>query len=202
MAAYGAKSAQRLVEFDYRNVEMLTQFLERHADRGGGVFDPELTWTKGTIVAWSSAEEAAEELPAAEKLCSRLPEAARLLTPDELVEMTGITSLRFGGMLIKKTAIAWAAKVVFCLAGAIQDEVVLATHTRVERVVSLPGACEVHTNRGTVIASKVAYCTNAWTQRLLEPLQSIIVPVRNQVVSAKSTIRQPWMDYVISANRG
>lgn len=202
VATYGAASAQRLIEFDYRNVDALTEFLSKHADKDKGPFDPELTWTKGTIVAWSSEQEAEEARPGAEKLSKQIPDDFRILTPEETQQLTGIEAFKYGGLHIKTTAIAWAAKIVFCLARCVQSKVHIVTHTPVQWVESKSDHVNVHTSRGIIRASKVAYCTNAWTQRLLNAFSGCIVPVRNQVVSVLASASTPRFDYVISADRG
>jgi hypothetical protein len=47
---YGEKDAERLVDFDYRNVDMLAQFLEEHGDKDNGFYDPQITWLEhGTV---------------------------------------------------------------------------------------------------------------------------------------------------------
>lgn len=47
---YGEKAAERLVNFDYINVDMLGKFLDTHADKDNGHFDPQITWLKnGTV---------------------------------------------------------------------------------------------------------------------------------------------------------
>lgn len=202
MVAYGEASAKRLVEFDYRNVDALTEFLSKHADKDKGPFDPEFTWTKGTVVAWSSEQEAEEARPGAEKLAKQIPDDIRVLSPEESRRMTGVEAFRYGGLHVKTTAIAWAAKIVFCLARCVQNKVHIATHTPVQSVESKQDHINVHTTRGVIRASKVAYCTNAWTQRLLGALSGCIVPVRNQVVSVCASPSTPRFDYIISADRG
>ncbi|KAI8139750.1 FAD dependent oxidoreductase [Fennellomyces sp. T-0311] len=202
VAAYGEASAQRLVEFDYRNVDMLNQFLKEHADHDKGFFDPELTWTKGTIVAWSTAQEAEEARPAAESLCKKVSDM-RIMSPEELQQIPGFESFHYGGLHVKTTAVAWAAKIVFCLARYVMEKGVhIATYTRVEQVVHESGVNKIYTNRGIIEAPQVAYCTNAWTARLLKPMRDVIVPVRNQVVSVRASPGAPRLEYVMSADRG
>ncbi|ORZ19934.1 hypothetical protein BCR42DRAFT_435773, partial [Absidia repens] len=43
---YGEKEAERLVDFDYKNVDMLAKFLEEHGDKDNGFYDPQITWLK------------------------------------------------------------------------------------------------------------------------------------------------------------
>ena len=205
LSAYGAESAQRLVEFDYRNVDMLSAFLKKHADNDKGFFDPELTWTKGTIIAWSTAEEAEEARPSAETLCKKIDDM-RIMSAEELKQIPGFESFQYGGLHIKTTALAWAAKIVFCLARYVsaQGGVHIATHTKIENVEwdEKHAINTVHTSRGVIEASRVAFCTNAWTARLLEQVRDVLVPVRNQVVSVRAPADGPRLEYVMSADRG
>lgn len=195
--SYGVDAAQNLVEFDYRNVDALAEFLKQHSDNDKGFFDPEITWTKGTIIAWSTAQEAEDSYPGAVALANKIQDI-RVLSPEELQKIPGLESFKHGGIHIRTTAIAWAAKIVFCLARYLQNKIHIATHTR---VLSVEGN-KVITSRGTIQAGRVAYCTNAWSGRLLEKVSPYIVPVRNQVVSAKAVEGRPRLEYVLSANRG
>ncbi|KAI8388466.1 FAD dependent oxidoreductase [Radiomyces spectabilis] len=200
--SYGMASAERLVNFDYRNVEWLDKFLRQHADNDKGTFDPELTWMKhGTIVAWSNQQEADESRERAEQLARSVSDM-RVLSPEELQAITGIKTYKYGGLQIKTTAIAWAAKIVFCLARAVEKKVIIATHTRVDRVENEGPVNRVITSRGVIETPKVAFCTNAWTQHLVKSFHNYLVPVRNQVVSVRAPENMPPMDYVLSANRG
>ncbi|KAI7850472.1 FAD dependent oxidoreductase [Circinella umbellata] len=205
VSTYGAESAQRLVEFDYRNVDMLSEFLKKHADNDKGFFDPELTWTKGSIIAWSTAEEAEESRSSAENLCQKIDDM-RIMSPEELKQIPGFESFQYGGLLIKTTALVWAAKIVFCLARYVSAKggVHIATHTKIENVEwdEKHAINTVYTNRGVVEASRVAFCTNAWTARLFEQVRDILVPVRNQVVSVQVPPGVPRLEYVMSADRG
>lgn len=195
--SYGVDAAKNLVEFDYRNVDALAEFLKHHSDNDKGFFDPEITWTKGTIIAWSTAQEAEDSYPGAVALANKI-EDIRVLSPEELQKIPGLESFKHGGIHIRTTAIAWAAKIVFCLARYLQNKIHIATHTR---VLSVEGN-KVITSRGTIQAGRVAYCTNAWSGRLLEKLSPYIVPVRNQVVSARAVEGRPRLEHVLSANRG
>ncbi|KAI9494563.1 FAD dependent oxidoreductase [Zychaea mexicana] len=204
VAVYGAEAAQQLIDFDYRNVDMLTQFLKENADQDKGFFDPELTFTKGTIIAWSTIQEAEEGRPAAESLCKRVKDM-RIISPEELKQIPGFESFQYGGLHIKTTAIAWAAKIVFCLARYVAKQGVrFATHTKVDNVVwdEKRSVNAIYTDKGIIEAPRVAYCTNAWTARLLEPVRNVLVPVRNQVVSVRSPAGAPRLEYVLSADRG
>ncbi|KAI7875557.1 FAD dependent oxidoreductase [Lichtheimia hyalospora FSU 10163] len=195
--SYGVDAAQNLVEFDYRNVDALAEFLKHHSDNDKGFFDPEITWTKGTIIAWSTAQEAEDSYPGAVALANKIQDI-RVLSPEELQKIPGLESFKHGGIHIRTTAIAWAAKIVFCLARYLQNKIHIATHTR---VLSVEGN-KVITSRGTIQAGRVAYCTNAWSGRLLEKMSPYIVPVRNQVVSARAVEGRPRLEHVLSANRG
>lgn len=44
------------------------------------------------------------------------------------------------------------------------------------------GLLRITTSRGTVLAKKIVYCTNAYTQLLLPQLEEIVVPRRGQVI--------------------
>ncbi|KAI8081556.1 FAD dependent oxidoreductase [Halteromyces radiatus] len=210
---YGEKEAERLVDFDYRNVDMLAQFLEEHGDKDNGSFDPQITWLKhGTVCAWTSEQEAYEALPGAIKLKQLRPheDDIEILSPERVQEITGQKVFKYGGLQIKHTAIAWAARIVYCLARAVEDKVHLATFTSVQEVrqQSKEYRHQIITNRGIIEAKKVAYCTNAWTKYLLPTFQRHLVPIRNQVVSvpvppvSKTENDAAKMDYVLSANRG
>ncbi|KAI9310967.1 FAD dependent oxidoreductase [Dichotomocladium elegans] len=203
VARYGVESAEKLIQFEFLNTDMLLKFLDEHSDKDKGFFDPEFTWTKGTIVAWSTAEEAAESLSSAKSLCEKIP-GMRILSPEELQQLSGFDAFKYGGILIDKTAIAWAAKIVFCLTRSVLDKVHISTHTKVESVEQLTDGegYRLHTNRGTIDAQKVAYCTNGWTGHLLEPLKECLIPVINQVVSARNQPGTPRFEYALTANHG
>ncbi|ORX52701.1 FAD dependent oxidoreductase [Hesseltinella vesiculosa] len=208
---YGEKEALRLVDFDYINVDMLAKFLEEHSDKQGGPFDPQITWMKhGTICAWTSEIEAYDgraDVARLEQLRPHQDDIAAL-TAEQVQALTGEQSFKFGALQIKNTAIAWAARIVFCMARAVQDQVHLATFSPVQRVEQVGSRHRVVTSRGTILANKVAYCTNAWTRHLLPKFQPFLVPVRNQVVSVDAhpgpaTRRDAAdMNYVLSCNRG
>lgn len=189
-----------MIQFDYRNTEMLSDFLDKHSDKDQGAFDPELTWTKGTIIAWSSPQEAAHALAGAKRLAS-LVDDINVLEPDQLQQMLPTLPLfRFGGLHVRTTAIAWAAKIVFCLARQVMahpNKPYLATHTRVEHV---DNNNTVYTSRGPIRARRVAFCTNAWTPHVLPELKPVLKPVRNQVTSSTKSAHK--LEYVVSANYG
>ncbi|KAI8068269.1 FAD dependent oxidoreductase [Gongronella butleri] len=214
---YGEKEALRLVDFDYTNLDMLAKFLEEHGDKDNGPFDPQITWMKhGGICAWTSDIEAYEAQADVARLQKVRPhqDDLALLSPEEVQELTGEKSFKWGALQIKNTAIAWAARIVFCLARVVQDKVHLATFTPVERVDQVSATQHrVVTSRGVIVAKKVAYCTNAWTKYLVPHFTPHLVPIRNQVVSVpghsnegaghgKDGKQKKKIDYVLSANRG
>ncbi|CAO3617323.1 unnamed protein product [Cunninghamella echinulata] len=210
---YGEKAAERLVNFDYLNVDMLADFLEKHADKDGGSFDPQITWLKnGTICAWTSEQEAYDSRKSAQVLQSLRPhdDDIKILNPEEVQALTGEKSFKYGALQIKTTAIVWAARIVFCLARAVENQVHLATFTKVEKV-KKTGTTQftIITNRGNIETNQVVYCTNAWTSHLLSSFAAHTAPIRNQVISVpvpqhqdekKKDIRQ--MDYALSCNKG
>ncbi|KAI8334975.1 FAD dependent oxidoreductase [Chlamydoabsidia padenii] len=203
---YGEKEAERLVDFDYKNVDMLADFLEEHGDKDNGFYDPQITWLKhGTICGWASEIEAYEAKSNANTLQQLRPhqDDLQILSPEQIQSLTGQTQFIYGGLQIKQTAITWAARIVFCLARAVESKVHLATFTPVYQVKqpSGGGRHQVITSRGTIEANKVAYCTNAWTNYLLPHFSSHLVPIRNQVVSVHPDVPIK-MDYVLSVNRG
>jgi glycine/D-amino acid oxidase-like deaminating enzyme len=133
----------------------------------------------------------------------------KILSPEEAQTLTGQASFKYGALQIKHTAIAWAARIVFCLARAVASKVHLATFTQVLQVLPTPGGGghQVITNRGVIQASKVVYCTNAWTKYLLPTFTSHLVPIRNQVISVPvgsggGDGGPAKMNYVLSADRG
>lgn len=109
-------------------------------------------------------------------------------------------------------AIVWAARIVFCLARAVENKVHLATFTKVEKVLKTgPSHYTIMTNRGKIETNQIAYCTNAWTKYLLPSFAAHTAPIRNQVISVpvvnnnthdnnKKDISK--MDYVLSCNKG
>ncbi|CAO3626757.1 unnamed protein product [Cunninghamella blakesleeana] len=210
---YGEKETERLINFDYLNLDMLAEFLDKNADKDNGHFDPQITWLKnGTICAWTTAQEAYDSRKSAEALQSLRPhdDDFRILEPKEVQEMTGEKSFKYGALQIKKTAIVWAARIVFCLARAVENKVHLATFTKVEKVLKTgPSQYSILTNRGKIETNQVAYCTNAWTNHLLPTFAAHTAPIRNQVVSIPVIDKKKEdkkdlskMDYVLSCNRG
>ncbi|KAF7732362.1 hypothetical protein EC973_005258 [Apophysomyces ossiformis] len=199
--AYGVESANRLIEFDHRNVEALKEFLKQHGDNDKGWFDPELTWQKqGMILAWASPEEATESRIGAERLAETYSEY-KVLSAEEIREITKLDAY-CGGLQIKTAGVVWAAKIVFCLARAVQNHARIVTHTHVDHVKRVGNLCQVHTSRGVIEAGRVAYCTNGWTRDLLQLFQNHLAPVRNQVLSFRASPTTPKMDFLLSANRG
>ncbi|KAG0188954.1 hypothetical protein DFQ28_004105 [Apophysomyces sp. BC1034] len=199
--AYGISSAEQVVEFDRRNIVALKEFLKQHGDNDKGWFDPELTWQKhGMIMAWATPEEVEEAREGAESLVRRFS-GYRVLSADEIREITKLDGF-YGGLQIKTAGAVWAAKIVFCLARAVQNHAVIATHTRVQHVKRVGDICQVHTSRGVIEAGRVAYCTNGWTRDLLKQFGDHLVPVRNQVLSFRANESTRKMDFLLSANKG
>ncbi|KAI8853573.1 FAD dependent oxidoreductase-domain-containing protein [Chytridium lagenaria] len=189
---YGIKGTLSLLDFDYKNVKALEDFVEVMKKRPAGThLDPQLhLFPEGgiaTLDTQQDVEKARKDLEGLEQAGVK-DHGITLWSGEELESRTGFkgeNGKRFAGAVHNRHARhVVPARLVLGLA----KEFVLEsrgckvyTNALVVGVEKKEGVLRVKTEtRGTLCAKHVVYATNGWSEALLPHIR--VTPIRNQVV--------------------
>jgi gamma-glutamylputrescine oxidase len=190
--AIGLEQSLDLWDFTKTSVKLMDQLVQDHG------IDCDLHHTPWVTLALTT--EQAASLEASYELMVPYGLATDFWQGEEL--RNHIHSGCFvAGLVEPLHAQIWPAKFVLGLSQlAIQQGAMVCPNTSVQAVHRQGQHLMVVTNRGNIQANAVVYATNGFTHHLLPELQSVIVPVRGQVVATAPLPRLWEFDWL--ANDG
>lgn len=193
---HGRNMARRIVDFTFRNLQKMQELIKDSSEeseyqqvRKLRVFlTPEVFGTFKTSIAQMETDHPSLrgiysilDANTVLKVCLRLLRANRTLT----IQDYGIHGVAGGCLLPAGTL--WPYRVVTeafaSLMTRYPSRLTIDTHTPVTSVTHSPEAGSshpyiIHTSRGSIRATKIAYCTNGYTGHLLPGIRGLIYPFK------------------------
>ncbi|KAL3457138.1 FAD dependent oxidoreductase [Aspergillus heterothallicus] len=185
--AVGAEMAGKIIEFNFKTLEAMRKIAAQFSDGLTSAEDPEVTEVT-KVRAFQDEEVFTRVKDGVAALESDHPSMRGVFTvldKEECEKKYGVHGT-VGGVLHPAGSV-WPYRLVTNLFEALltryAPRLAIETNTPVTQVTYEPSTDAkypyiVHTPRGPVRASQVAYCTNAYTSHLLENLRGILFPLR------------------------
>jgi gamma-glutamylputrescine oxidase len=171
---YGPHTARALYQFTLDTIAAIQAFIQENN------VECDLSLAGTVILALTAEEKSALEQTARHLESHALPFA--WWDAADCAARTHSPSFQ-GGLFNPQGGQLWPAKLVFGIAEqALKLGANIYTQTQALSVKRDSNGLSVETSRGTLQAESVIYATNAWTRKLLPELDSILTPVRGQVI--------------------